>query len=342
MSKVQINNPPVYTLTNKAIDLSMQISEIIGELKGRNFINKDFHLRKNNRLRSIQSSLAIENNSLSLEAVTDIINGKRVLGNPDEITEVKNAYNAYEHISEYNPFKVKDFLTVHKKITDTLVNESGKFRSSGVGVFDGTKMVHLGADYRFVPDLITDLFNWAKVSEVHPLIKSCIVHFEIEYIHPFVDGNGRIGRLWQTLILTKWNELFEWVPIETIVYERQQLYYDTLQKSQQQGDSALFIEFMLQAILDAVKDLSSHKITDIFTDKITDILTDKDTDFLMQILGYIRRNGFISNAKAQSLTGKSSETVKKYFVKFVKQNLLIPKGENRSRVYELNEDFLKK
>ena len=219
-------NIPTYTISPKIIDLVARISEKLGEIRGSGEYSRNLRLRKINRLRSIQSSLAIENNTLSLGQVTDIIEGKRALGLPHEIQEVKNAYQAYEYLFEYTPYKVNDFLKAHKFMTSTLVNDAGHFRSQGVGVYAGTQLIHAGATYRFVPQLITDLFAWAKKTDLHPLIKSSIVHFEIEFIHPFMDGNGRIGRLWQTLILSKWNELFAWLPVETVVYENQQKYYD--------------------------------------------------------------------------------------------------------------------
>jgi Fic family protein len=281
--------------------------------------------------------LAIENNTLSLGQVTDIIAGKRVLGLPHEIQEVKNAYQAYEHLLEYDPYKVKDFLKAHQFMTTDLVKEAGRFRSQGVGVFAGTQLIHAGANYRFVPQLITDLFAWAKKTDVHPLIKSSIVHFEVEFIHPFMDGNGRIGRLWQTLILSKWNELFAWLPVETVVYENQQGYYDALQISEKTGNSEVFIEFMLNAILQALEELPSKKITDIFTDINTDKLSKAELEFLEQIAGYLDKNGEITNYRARLLTNKSDISVKKYLAKFAEIGLLQVEGKNKGRKYKINK-----
>ncbi|MDR3199201.1 MAG: Fic family protein, partial [Planctomycetaceae bacterium] len=288
-------NTPVYTITARAIDLVARIAEKVGELKGSGEYNRNLRLRKVNRLRSIQSSLAIENNTLSLGQVTDIIEGKRVLGLPHEIKEVKNAYQAYEHLLGYDPYKVKDFLKAHQFMTSELIKDAGYFRSQSVGVFKGTKLIHTGANYQLVPQLITDLLHWAKKTDIHPLIKSSVVHFEIEFIHPFLDGNGRMGRLWQTLILSQWHELFAWLPVETVVYENQQNYYNVLEKSQKTGNSEVFIEFMLDAVLQALEELPVRKITDIFTDINTDKLTKTERDFLEQIAGYIDKNGEITN-----------------------------------------------
>jgi Fic family protein len=327
---------PIYTITPRAIDLVAKIAEKVGELKGSGEYSRNLRLRKINRLRSIQSSLAIENNTLTLGQVTDIIEGKRVLGLPHEIQEVKNAYQAYEHLLEFDPYKVKDFLKAHQLMTTQLVQEAGDFRSQGVGVFDGTKLVHAGASYQFVPQLTTDLLSWAKKTDVHPLIKSSIVHFEVEFIHPFIDGNGRIGRLWQTLILSKWNELFAWLPVETVVYENQHGYYDALAVSQKAGDSESFIEFMLNAILQALEELPTRKITDIFTDINTDKLTKAELEFLEQIAGYIDKNGEITNYRAQLLSNKSDVSVKKYFARFVKIGILKVEGKNKGRKYLIN------
>ncbi|MCL2141568.1 MAG: Fic family protein [Methanimicrococcus sp.] len=330
-------NNPIYTISTKTIDLIARIAEKLGEIQGSGMYSRNLRLRKINRLRSIQSSLAIENNALSLEQVTDIIEGKRVLGLPHEIQEVKNAYQAYEHLLEYDPYKVKDFLKAHRFMTTDLVKDAGHFRSQGVGVFAGDQLVHAGATYQFVPQLMTDLFAWAKKTDVHPLIKSSVMHFEIEFIHPFMDGNGRIGRLWQTLILSKWNELFAWLPIETVVYENQQGYYDALQTAGKTADSEVFIEFMLNAILQALEELPNRKITDIFTDINTDKLSKTELEFLEQIVGYLDKNDEITNYRARLLTNKSDVSVKKYFAKFVEIGLLQVEGNNKGRKYRINK-----
>jgi Fic family protein len=194
-------NAPPFTISIKVVDLIAKITEAVTRLEyGSNF-KKNIKLRKHNKIRSIHASLAIENNTLTLEQVTDIVNGKLVKGKQEEIKEVKNAYAAYDKILTYNPYSVADFLKAHKLITDSLVKNAGKFRTGDVGVYSG--LIHPGARPQFVPQLIENLFAWAKTQELHPLLKSSIMHFEIEVIHPFADGNGRIGRLWQTLILSK-------------------------------------------------------------------------------------------------------------------------------------------
>jgi Fic family protein len=326
---------PTYTISPKAIELVAKIAEIIGELQGSGEYARNLHLRKVNRLRSIQSSLAIENNSLSLDQVCDIVNGNRVLGKPSEIQEVKNAYEAYEHLLDYCPYSIEDFLKAHGYMTSGIVDNAGKFRSKSVGVFSDNQLIHAGAKADFVPTFIAELLEWANESDIHPLIKSSIVHFEIEFIHPFMDGNGRIGRLWQTLLLSGWNELFAWLPIETVVYENQQGYYDALRESERSTDSGVFIEFMLVAIYQALNELPVRKITDIFPDIVTDKLTRTEIGFLEQIAGFIEKNGQITNYRAQVLTNKSAESVKKYFVKFVEIGIFVAEGEKKGRVYKL-------
>ncbi|MDR3125998.1 MAG: Fic family protein [Candidatus Nomurabacteria bacterium] len=324
---------PVFTVTPKSLDLVAKIAEMVGELHGSGEYARDLHLRKVNRIRSIHSFLAIEANSLSVEQVADIINGKRVLGKPNEIQEVKNAYEAYEHLLEYNPYSAEDLLKAHKYMTDKLIDSAGRYRGKGVGVYAGKTLIHAGAHQDFVSKLITDLLNWAKGSGIHPLIKSAIVHFEIEFIHPFADGNGRIGRLWQTLILSGWNEIFAWIPIETVVYESQQGYYGALGVSERFADRGVFIEFMLGAIYQALSELPIHKTTDTFTNIDTDKLTKTELEFLDQIAGFIEKNGEITNYRAQLLTNKTAVSVNKYLVKFVELGLLTAIGENKGRRY---------
>ncbi len=321
---------PNFTITNVMLNLIIEISAIAGQLS---LEKRDLHLRKENRIRSIQSSLAIENNSLSLEQVTQIINGKRVLGPPKDIHEVENAYQAYEQAFLLDPYDYRDLLKAHKLLTDGLIKETGKFRSKDVAVYSGENIVHLGARAEFVPKLVKNLLAWAKKSEMPALIKSCVVHFELEIIHPFSDGNGRIGRLWQSLILSKWEPLFEWVPIETVIYQHQQRYYKALSLSNRQNDSSVFIEFMLEAILTTLK---SYAITKM-SDKTSDILSDKEQVIYNKIRDYLHKHTFITNQKAVALLGLSAASVRRYLVKFVELELLVAQGEKKNRTYYIKE-----
>ena len=247
---------PPFHMTDKITNLVGDISEQIGRIKVLSHGNLNPHLRKENRIRTIHSSLAIEHNSLSLEQVTAIVDGRHILGNPNEIREVKNAYDAYEMELSLDPYSVSDLLKAHRVMMEGLIPENGKFRSGGVGIFDGDVVVHMAPPARLVPGEIEDLFAWYRSSEIHPLIRSAIFHYEFEFIHPFADGNGRMGRMWHSLLLGKWNELFYWLPIEELIRSRQQEYYDALGKSDREADSSAFVELMLEIILDTLKETS--------------------------------------------------------------------------------------
>lgn len=254
---------PPFRLTARIIDLISEISEKVGEI---NVIRQDyFHvqLRRENRIKTIHSSLAIENNSLSMEQITAIIDGKHVLGNPSEIQEVKNAVQVYDLLSSLSPCSEKDLLKAHKLMMQDLVSRSGQYRNDGVGIFNGSDVVHVAPPPDRVPFLMADLFEWLRVSDVHPLVKSCVFHYEFEFIHPFQDGNGRMGRLWQTVILKEWKDVFAWIPVETLVRENQSEYYRVLSESDKEADSTKFVEFMMSLILRTVKDIieAEKKVT---------------------------------------------------------------------------------
>ncbi len=245
---------PPFHMTDRIIKFVAAICEQVGRIAVLSHGKINPHLRKENRIRTIHSSLAIEQNSLSLEQVTAILDGKRVLGNPNEIREVKNAYDTYELLLSLDPNSVKDLLKAHRVMMEGLILENGIFRSRGVGIFDGDVVVHMASPAEFVPMQIRELFEWYKGSQMHPLIKSAIFHYEFEFIHPFADGNGRIGRMWHSLLLGKWNELFFWLPIEELIRSRQQDYYDALGKSDKEADSYIFVELMLEIILTTLEE----------------------------------------------------------------------------------------
>ena len=246
---------PPYHITATAVNLIAEISEKIGMLTA--FSDNPLHvqLRKKNRIKTIQSSLAIENNTLTIDQITAIIEGKRILGPPKDILEVKNAVKAYDILMELNPYKEKDLLKAHRLMMADLVTESGKYRTSGVGIFNGKEVIHVAPPAQRVPLLMSELFEWLKKSKEHPLIKSCVFHYEFEYIHPFEDGNGRTGRLWQTVILKKWKPVFAWIPVETLVKKKQQAYYNAFNVSNNNADSTVFIDFMLTLINDSISEI---------------------------------------------------------------------------------------
>ncbi len=263
-------------MTDKITNLVAAISEQLGQIKILSKGNLTPHLRKENRIRTIHSSLAIEHNSLSLEQVTAIIGGKRILGNPVEIKEVKNAYTTYEMMLTLDPYSVDDLLTAHEAMMKELISENGRFRSGGVGVFNGKALVHMAPPANMVPGQIQDLFIWYKTSEIHPLIRSAIFHYEFEFIHPFADGNGRLGRMWHSLLLGRWNEIFYWLPVEDLIRSRQEEYYNVLGKSDRDADSSAFVEFLLQVILDTLQNTAVVGNDDV--EEQTDPLVDKLRD----------------------------------------------------------------
>ena len=264
---------PPFHMTDKMTLLIAEISEQVGRITVLQEGTINPHLRKENRIRTIHSSLAIERNSLSLEQVTAIIDGKRVLGSPNEIKEVQNAYEAYELMLSLDPSSVDDLLKAHKLMMNGLVPENGRFRSGGVGVFDGDVLIHMAPPAKFVPEHIQNLFAWYQQSELHPLIKSAIFHYEFEFIHPFADGNGRMGRMWHSLLLGKWKKMFLWLPIEDLIRSRQSEYYDALASADKQTDSAEFVELMLEIIRGSIKEIASVGLS---TDQVTDQVSDQD------------------------------------------------------------------
>lgn len=250
-------NPP-FTITNSMLSYVAAISEKIGRITIISDMETKPHLRKNNRIRSIHSSLKIEANSLSVEQVRDVINGKLVLGELKEIQEVKNAYDAYERISEINPYSIADLKRFHGIMTKYIVDESGGFRHGEEGVFNGEKCIFMAPPAQLVPQLMIQLFDWMKrvQGEIHPLIFSSIFHYEFVFIHPFSDGNGRMARLWHTAILSKWKAIFEYIPIESQIEKFQDEYYEAISRCHVAGESTFFIEFMLSQIDKILKNIS--------------------------------------------------------------------------------------
>lgn len=260
---------PPFTLTSKMLHFVAEISAEMGRQGLRAESPMAPTLRRGNRLRSIQASLAIENNSLSLEQVTAVVAGRRVLGPPQEIQEVRNAFAAYEALEGWKPWMEKHLLAAHRLLMQGLVDGAGRYRRGGVGIAQGTQIVHMAPPAARVPGLMKDLLGWLRRTDAHPLISSCVFHYEQEFIHPFADGNGRMGRLWQTLVLSQWHPLLAYLPVETVIRERQAEYYSMLAASDKQGNSTLFIEFLLSAMLQALRETAA---TDQVSDQVKALL----------------------------------------------------------------------
>lgn len=260
---------PPFKITPAIISLIAEISQMVGRLSVLEDAAKAVRLRRINRIRTIQGSLAIEGNTLSIEQITAILEGKRIIAPAREIQEVRNAINAYELFEQWQPASKNDLLDAHRILMTGLLDAPGKFRTGGVGVMKGKTVVHLAPPADRVPYLINELLHWLKTTDQHPLIAGSVFHYEFEFIHPFADGNGRMGRLWQTLILCKWNSLFANIPVESLVYEHQAEYYAALNQSTKNAESSVFIEFMLKMILNAVISLSTPEVTPGVTPGVT-------------------------------------------------------------------------
>lgn len=245
---------PPFTINDAIVDLVSHASYELGRASVMMQSDHSVHLRRQNRIRTVHSSLAIEHNTLTLGQVTAILDGKRVLGDPREIREVKNAFDAYDLLVDIDPMSVKALLAVHRAMMDDLAAEAGMFRTQGVGIFDGDQLVHMAPPAELVAGQVSDLIAWYGESTLPPLVKSAVFHYEFEFIHPFQDGNGRIGRFWHTALLGQWDPVFYWLPVEELIQKNQQGYYDALGTADRRADSSGFVEFMLGLFVDALKE----------------------------------------------------------------------------------------
>lgn len=307
------NKKPPFEITNEIVDSVAQIAELVGHLTVTNQLTSNPTLRRSNRIRTIHGSLAIEQNTLSLEQVTAVLNGKHILAPPKDIAEVKNAYEIYDRLEDLDPYSVDDLLTAHGIMMRGLVEESGMFRTRPVGVVDSEgHVLHFGTLPQYVPDLVMELLDWVRNSPVHMLVRSCVFHYELELIHPFADGNGRVGRLWHTLLLSKWNSAFAWLPVESIIHDRQQEYYNAINASNNEGESTIFIKFMLSAIKMALTEAIQADAGEI----------DKDALRWKDIKEYLKTHDYIMNADVRELLGVSSATANRILGKLVDQGKL--------------------
>lgn len=326
---------PPFTLNNQMLDYVADIAQKVGQVDAYGQLSRSPQLRKENRIRTIHSSLAIENNTLSLEQVTAVIEGKHVIAPPKDLLEVQNAIKVYEDIDSFDPLAIDDLLRAHKQLMGGLVSEAGRLRSGNVGVFAGDKLIHAGTPAKYVPNVLADLFSWLASGEVHPLITSCVFHYEFEFIHPFQDGNGRMGRLWQTLILSRWNDLFAWLPVETLVKEHQEDYYDTLAGSDEQGDCTQFIEFMLGMISQALDDVITSGNDDGINDGINDGIKNEAENMRERLLLLVRKNPSMTVKQMASELGVSIRQAERIVSSLKQDKKLVRIGANRNGRWEV-------
>ena len=321
---------PPFTITNKILSHVASISEKIGRITAISNLEAKPHLRKNNRIKSIHSSLKIEANSLTFGQVRDVINGKTVFGEQREIQEVKNAYAAYERLSEINPYNIRQLKQFHGIMTKYFVEESGEFRSGEEGVFNGNQCIFMAPPAQLVPQLMDELFTWMKEAKdnVHPLILSSVFHYEFVFIHPFSDGNGRTARLWQTAILAHWKDLFKYIPIESIIRKHQEEYYTAIQNCNNAGNSNEFIEFMLKVINEAVDGMivtSSQETTQETTQKTTQ----------EKIINLIKKNPAITQVEMAKILDLTRDGIS-YNIKILKEKGIIERvGSTKNGIWKI-------
>lgn len=312
---------PPYEITSSILKSITSISEKIGEVNA-NLLNKPSpKLRKQNRIKTIHSSLKIEGNTLTEEQITALLENKRVIGPKKDVLEVLNAIKIYENLKDYKPFNEKSFLKAHLKLMGGLIENAGKYRNKGVGIVKGSKVEHLAPPFENVPYLMKDLFEYLKRSDEIELIKSCVFHYEMEFIHPFLDGNGRMGRLWQTLILMEKYPIFEFLPFETLISKDQEKYYKALTDSDKSGQSTKFIEYMLTVI-----DISISELLD-FNNRT---LNEKDRlDYFISL----NKTEFSRKDYMDIFKDISSATASRDLKKGVELNLFGKVGEKNKTIY---------
>ena len=322
---------PPFTVSAKAINLIAKISSQLERYAIRMEQEDTLRLRRANRIKTIHSSLAIEGNTLSEGEVQAVLEGKKVVAPLKEIQEVKNAIKTYELYPKLNPFSIQDLLLAHGTMMAGLVDEAGMFRKGGVGVFDGDKPIHIAPPADRVRDLMSDLFGWLENADDHLLIRSCVFHYEFEFIHPFADGNGRIGRLWQSLILGRLNPIFEHLPVENMVYSNQQAYYHAINRSSDLGDSGPFIDFMLEEILNALVDHQGKSNADIADEKGLNYQQ-------LRVLGYLRADRHTTAAKIAADLDMSARQIERMLADMKAKGIIRRIGANRNGYWEIVDD----
>ena len=330
-----MENYPPYTITDKMLNYVSEIMKKVGEANYFESLNRYPELRRKTRIKSIHSSLAIENNQLSLFQVEDVINGKPVIGEQKDIQEVKNAYEAYEQIDKVNPYSVEDLKKIHGILTFLIEKDAGKFRNHGECVRDGDRIIFVAPPENMVNPLMNQLFDWMNKSKetVNPLILSCIFHYEFVFIHPFHDGYGRTARLWQTAILSHWEKAFTYLPIESMIKKNQEEYYTAIQNCNNAGNSNEFIEFMLKIISETIDEMMNSKE---MKDKSHLLLSENES----KVLECIKRNVIIGAKDIIEQTELSDSTVRRILRKFLQDGKIETTDDNEkspNKKYKMTE-----
>ena len=329
-----MENYPPYTITDKMLNYVSDIMKKIGEANYFESLNRYPELRRKSRIRSIHSSLAIENNQLSLFQVEDVINGKMVIGEQKDIQEVKNAYEAYEQIDKINPYSVDDLKKIHGILTVLIEKDAGKFRNHGEAVYDGNIQIFMAPPHKMVPTLMDNLFNWMieNKDKVNPLILSSVFHYEFVFIHPFHDGNGRTARIWQTAILSNWEKAFTYLPIESMIKKNQEEYYKVIDNCNKAGESTEFIEFMLKMINDTIDDVINSRE---MKDKLELLLSENES----KIIECIKRNVLIGAKDIIEQTSIADRTARRILSKLAENGMIEIVGNNQSpnKKYKIKE-----
>ena len=313
---------PPYVITDKILSLVASISEKIGEINATHLYKPATELRKKNRIKTIQSSLEIEGNTLSEEQITTLLENKRVIAPQKDILEVQNAIKVYDQLSKFNPYRLRDLEKGHSILMKGLIDNAGKLRTSNVGIVKGSKVEHIAPNGSIVMGLMNNLFEYLKKDKELLLIKSCVFHYEFEFIHPFLDGNGRMGRLWQTLILMQQYPVFEYLPVESLIKQKQREYYKKLSESDKKGESTPFIEFMLEILLESLKDITKNQAITLYAEDRIRLFKEK-----------IGKGKFSRKEYMQSFKNISSPTASRDLKWAVDESILEKYGELRLTEY---------
>lgn len=314
---------PPYTITDKILALVASISEKIGEINASHLYKPATELRKKNRIKTIQSSLEIEGNTLTEEQITALLENKRVIAPQKDILEVQNTIKVYQQLNQFNPYQLKDLIKAHAVLMNGLIDNPGKLRTTNVGIVKGSKVEHIAPSGTMINGLMKDLFDYLKKDNDLTLIKSCVFHYEFEFIHPFIDGNGRMGRLWQTLILMQQYPVFEYLPVESLIKQKQNEYYNKLSESDKKGNSTPFIEFMLGIILESLNGLLQTQSVTLHTEDRMSLFKEK-----------IGKNKFTRKDYMQNFKNISAPTASRDLKWAVEQDLLYRFGTLRLTEYQ--------